>query len=148
MAFAIGVENMKSGLNLGTLLRSAHIFGASLLFTIGRSYTRQASDTNKSYKKVPVIRFKSWDDYREHAIFSWEHIGIEVSEKAISLAEFKHPKQAVYLLGPEDGSLSKIAAGICTRIVRINTPSPYCLNVASAGSIVMYDRAAKMKRGF
>ena len=143
MAFALGVENLKSGTNLGTLLRSAHIFGASLLFTVGRAYVKQASDTNNAYRKIPVLRFDSWDDYSEHSIYSWEHIGVEIVPNAMTLPKFKHPKQAVYILGPEDGSLSPRALQMCSKVVRVPSQLPYCLNVASVGSIVMYDRVAK-----
>ena len=34
----IGIENGKAEVNLGTLWRSAHIFGAVFLFTVGRRY--------------------------------------------------------------------------------------------------------------
>ena len=33
--FAIGVEGISKAVNLGNLLRSAHAFGASFVFTIG-----------------------------------------------------------------------------------------------------------------
>ena len=143
MPFAIGVENLKSGANLGTLLRSAHIFGASLLFTVGRAYVRQAADTNNAYKKIPVMRFSSWDEYSEHSVFSWEHIGVEITHNAMSLPGFTHPKRAVYILGPEDGQLSNRFLAMCSKVVKIPSHLPYCLNVASAGSIIMYDRIAK-----
>jgi tRNA G18 (ribose-2'-O)-methylase SpoU len=35
--FAIGVEGISKPVNLGNLLRSAHAFGASFVFTIGAS---------------------------------------------------------------------------------------------------------------
>ena len=145
MAFAIGIENNKNGQNLGTLLRSSHVFGASLVFTIGRPYVKMSSDVTKAYRHIPVLRFVSWEDYLEHTPHQWEHIGIELSDKAISLSRFKHPKSCVYLLGPEDGSLSQRALDICTAIVEIAPTDPNCLNVATAGSLVMYDRYSKQE---
>ncbi len=37
--FAIGVEGISKAVNLGNLLRSAHAFGASFVFTIGADET-------------------------------------------------------------------------------------------------------------
>ena len=142
MPFCIGVENLKNGINLGAILRGAHNFGASMVFTVGRPYVRQASDTLKSYKHIPLLRFLSWEDYKESAPFAWIPVGVEITETAEGLPDFVHPKQAVYLLGPEDGSISNAALSMCKHIVRI--PSRRCLNVAQAAVVVMYDRVAKL----
>ena len=142
MPFCVGVENLKNGINLGAILRGAHNFGASMVFTVGRPYVREAADTLHSYKHIPVLRFLTWDDYREHAPFDWIPVGIEITEAAEELPNFAHPKRAVYLLGPEDGSISKAALNMCKYVVRI--PSKRCLNVAQAAIVVMYDRIAKL----
>lgn len=141
MSFAIGIERTKKAVNVGTLLRSAYNFGASMIFTIGMRYEKQASDTTKAFRHIPLLNFKTWGEYKQHAPYSWEHVGVEIEEKSISLPLFVHPKSAVYLLGPEDGSLSAEARVICKSIVSI--PSNRCLNLAVAGSIIMYDRIAK-----
>jgi tRNA(Leu) C34 or U34 (ribose-2'-O)-methylase TrmL len=46
--------------------------------------------------------------------------------------------QAMYILGPEKGSLSNETLKKSDHIIRI--PSKFSLNVAIAGAIVMYDR--------
>ena len=43
--FGVGIENTKTHQNIGTLWRSASIMGASFMFTIGKRYKKQASDT-------------------------------------------------------------------------------------------------------
>ena len=143
MSFAIGIENVKHGVNLGTLLRSAYNLGASLVFTVGRRYERQHSDTVKAYRHIPLLHFIDWDDYKRHAPFDWIPIAVEVSLNAVDLRDFVHPKSASYLLGPEDGSLSREAMALAKIIVTI--PSRLCLNVSVAGSLVMYDRCLKEK---
>jgi hypothetical protein len=45
--FAVGVDQPKCEINIGTLWRTAHILGAAYLFTIGKRYRRQPSDTTK-----------------------------------------------------------------------------------------------------
>lgn len=142
-AFAIGVDHPKSEVNIGTLFRSAHALGASLMFTVGRRYEPrlQPGDTVKAYRHIPLLHFRTWGEYREHAPFGWTPIGIEIGRAAEDLREFHHPRECVYILGAEDHGLTNEAAGLCKALVVI--PARYCLNVSVAGSIVMYDRQAK-----
>ena len=44
-----------------------------------------------------------------------------------------------YLMGPEKGSLTPEVIDRCDHVVRI--PTGFCLNVATAGAILMYDRS-------
>ena len=141
MPFAIGIEHTKTKENVGTLWRSAYNFGASMVFTVGKRYKHQGSDTTKTWRHIPLLHFQSWDDYREHMPYQWMNVGIEITKTAQSIFSFTHPKQVVYILGAEDCGLSKEAIALCKHIVYI--PSRYCLNVATAGSIVMYDRLLK-----
>jgi hypothetical protein len=43
--FAIGIVNGKTHQNIGTLLRSAYLYDAAFVFTIGKRYDRQASSS-------------------------------------------------------------------------------------------------------
>jgi tRNA G18 (ribose-2'-O)-methylase SpoU len=121
-------------------MRSCYNFDASLIFTVGGRYKRQSADTTHTNRHIPILDYVDWDDYAKHAM-NWMHIGIEIAEDAKPLMGFVHPKEAVYLLGPEDGSLSNKAKALCKYVVSI--PSRQCLNLAVAGSIVMYDRRFK-----
>lgn len=140
--FGIGIENCKTGVNLGTLWRSAHALGASFIFVIGQRYRTQASDTTKAYRSIPLYRYLAFDDFYQAMPFDCQLIGVEYPyDKAKPLTEFSHPTRAIYLLGAEDCGLSKQALARCHRVAFI--PSQYCLNVAVAGSIIMYDRLTK-----
>lgn len=141
MAFAIGVDHPKHEVNIGTLWRSAFCLGAAMLFTIGRRYERQHGDTVKAWRHVPLLHFRDVEDYRAHVPFGWPTVGVEIGRAATDLREFHHPREVVYLLGAEDHGLTNEAAALCKELIVI--PSRFCLNVAVAGSIVMYDRAAK-----
>jgi hypothetical protein len=59
--FAIGVEGISKAVNLGNLLRSAHAFGASFVFTIGADDKafELRSDTSKASTHVPVYHWRS-----------------------------------------------------------------------------------------
>ena len=56
----------------------------------------------------------------------------------IDLPSFRHPLRAAYVLGPGKGSLSPELLERCQYVVKI--PTRFCVNVAMAGAIVMYDR--------
>jgi tRNA C32,U32 (ribose-2'-O)-methylase TrmJ len=63
----------------------------------------------------------------------------------VSLADFKHPPRAVYVLGSEDNGLPNAVREACQHIVTIPAVHSDLLsyNVAVAGSLLMYDRAEK-----
>jgi tRNA G18 (ribose-2'-O)-methylase SpoU len=71
-------------------------------------------------------------------------VGVELVADAIDLPSFRHPLRAAYVLGPEQGSLSEELLSRCNYVVRI--PTSFCVNVAIAGAIVMYDRVRSMGR--
>jgi len=140
--FGIGVLNIKYALNLGTLWRSAYIFNADFIFTINKRYKKQASDTTCAHRHVPLFHFKDFDDFKAHVPYDCYPILVEQAGEAKPLHKFKHPQRAVYVLGAEDSGIpEKYFKG--HSIIQINTEKDYCLNVASAGSIVMYDRYIK-----
>jgi len=139
--FGIGIYNTKIGANVGTLWRSANIFGVSFIFTIGHRYKKQSSDTMKTPNDIPLLAFDNFDDFYKHLPYGCQLVGIEIVETAIKIQEFEHPKQCVYLLGAEDHGLPDSVLGKCQGVVVL--PGDYCLNVATAGSIVLYDRILK-----
>lgn len=137
--FGIGVMLPKCETNVGTLWRSAYNMGAAYVFTVQRRYSPQASDTTQSWRHLPLYH------YSELVIpYSCQLVGVEITADARDLVDFIHPERAMYLLGPEDGSIPARLLQQCTAVVKI--PSQRCLNVAVAGSIVMYDRMLKERQ--
>ncbi|HWY35463.1 MAG TPA: RNA methyltransferase [Nitrosopumilaceae archaeon] len=141
--FAIGIFHSKRIENLGTLWRSADNLGAAYIFTIGRRYTGQGSDTTKAYKRIPLINYPDWETFLKARPMSTLLIGIEQCEKSQSIINFTHPPRAIYLLGAEDYGLSKEIIKECQKVISI--PTINCINVAVAGSIVMFDRIRQFK---
>lgn len=137
--FGIGIYHTKTKENVGTLIRSAHSFGANFVFTIGRRYKKQGSAINQD-RHIPVFHFETIEAFRIFVPSNCRMVAIELDENAILIKDFNHPQQAVYLLGAEDYGLPKKLLKGC-QIVQL--PGKYCLNVATAGSIVMYDRITK-----
>ena len=137
--FAIGAENISKPMNLGSLIRSAHAFGASFFFTIAPRFEAsevRLSDTSDAAKHLPLYNYNSVDALalpRGCAL-----IGVELSEDAVELPSFHHPNAAAYVLGPERGELSPEMQARCQQLIKI--PTKFSINVGIAGAIVMYDR--------
>lgn len=117
--FAIGVFHSKSKENIGTLFRSAHAFGAAFIFTVGRRYTQQITDTMAASKHIPCFHFPTLDDLKSHLPLNCELVGIELHPKAKPLPQFAHAHTACYLLGAEDHGLNDDAIAACHRLVQI-----------------------------
>jgi tRNA G18 (ribose-2'-O)-methylase SpoU len=139
--FAIGIEHTKSVVNVGTLFRSAYSMGAAYIFTIGRRYKQQASDTTKTWRHIPLLHYHTFGDFYKQLPHDCRLVGVEILPEARPLPGYTHPERCVYLLGAEDHGLSKEAVTRCHDLVVL--PGERCLNVSVAGSIVMYDRHAK-----
>ena len=142
--FGIGVEGISKPMNFGNLSRSAHGFGASFVFTVcaAKTIKRPPSDTARSWDHTPWYNFETVEAMRLPD--ECRLVGIELTEDAIDLPSFRHPTRAAYVLGPEGGSLSPAMMERCEFVVKI--PMAFCINVATAGAIVMYDRMRAMGR--
>lgn len=144
--FGIGIENCKSGVNVGTLWRSAHNLGAAFIFTIGRRYRHQSSDTTKAWRSIPLFQYATFDEFYANLPHDCRLIGVEFPHNnAEPLPGFTHPDRCVYMLGAEDHGLTRRALEKCHRVVYI--PSQMSLNVSVAGSIIMYDRTLRQGPG-
>ena len=140
--FGIGIQNGKTPENLGVLWRSAQNMGASFIFTIGNRYAKQACDTHKAVGAMPYFHYENFEDFFNNLPKGAMLVGVELNEKAAQLETFTHPRRCVYLLGAEDHGLSNTAIEKSHHLVKFK--SELSLNVSVAGSIIMYDRQAKL----
>ncbi|MEX2631428.1 MAG: RNA methyltransferase [Tistlia sp.] len=137
--FGIGVERISKAMNLGNLMRSANAFGASFFFTVAADISERSlrhADTSDAPDQLPVYRFDSVGELLLPR--GCQLVGVELTDEAEALPSFYHPAAAAYVLGPERGSLSPEMLARCDRVVKI--PMKFCVNVGTAGAIVMYDR--------
>ena len=144
--FGIGIYQPKTSDNIGTLWRSALNFGASFLFTIGtRCMINQPSDTVSAHKHIPFYVYPDFESFANVLPNGCRLVGIEQTNNSQCLSSFDHHERSVYILGSEDNGLAEKIIPYCTGgIIHIDTP--FCLNVAVAGSIVMYDRHFKLSK--
>ncbi len=136
--FEIGIYHTKTKENIGTLWRTAWQLGAAGIFTVGKRYKQQASDTPKVIGKIPLRHFLTLDDFKYQRPIGAVLVGIEMG--GIPLSDFYHPKRAVYLLGAEDYGLPQEVKNYCNCIVSLQGINHASYNVAVAGGIVLYDR--------
>jgi tRNA G18 (ribose-2'-O)-methylase SpoU len=143
--FGIGIEGASKAMNVGSLFRSAHAFGASFDFTVAAAYARKEgarSDTSDTLGEVPFYSFPDVESMvlpRRCAL-----IGVELMDESTVLPSFRHPRGAAYVLGHERGSLSPAILARCDHVVRI--PTAFSLNLGIAGALVMYDRLVCLGR--
>ena len=139
--FGIGILNNTDEINIGTLWRSAFILGASFIFTVGKKYKLEGSDVTKTWTKIPLYHYQTFEELKENLPFSTQLIAVEMGEAATPIGNYEHPDRAVYLLGNEISGLSQQIIEQCQSVIKL--PGDYSLNVAVSGSIVMYDRINK-----
>ena len=143
--FAIGVEGVSKPYNVGALMRTAHAFGASFVFTVAAAVDTtdfRVTDTSDTAGAVPLYT------YPDLASLSLpkgcQLVGIELMSDATELPSFRHPRQAAYVLGPERGGLSAELVDRCVHVVKI--PTRFSINLSLAGALVMYDRMISLGR--
>lgn len=136
--FGIAVFQPKKEVNIGTLWRTANILGASYLAVIGRRYQGQASDTLKTPRHVPLFTYKSFAEFKDNLPSGCRIVGVEMDPRAGLIEHFAHPQQCCYLLGSEDHGLPEAVRSACNTMVKLR--GDRSMNVAVAGSIVMYSR--------
>jgi len=142
--FGIGMERVSKPMNFGNLMRTAHAFGASFVFTVDPAFRIETpqSDTSKAPHHLPLYNWRSVEEMSLPQGCSL--VGVELLDEAVDLPSFRHPSRAAYVLGPERGALTSEMVARCDFLVRI--PAAFCVNVATAGAIVMYDRMISMGR--
>lgn len=145
--FGVGVYHPKTEANIGSLWRTAHLYGAAFVFTVGRRYQTQASDTPKTPRHTPMFHFADIADLVEHLPWSAPLVGVELDDRSQPLTSYEHRERAVYLLGAEDYGLSPAVLSMCHDVVQIPSVAAQSMNVAVAGSLVIYDRFAKALGG-
>ena len=135
--------NPKYPHNVGAALRACSCFDIAQLWWTGERVT---IDPVKGERLPREERMKGYRDVRmcpaQHPFDRFDGkavpVAIEVRQQSECLTLFEHPEDAVYVFGPEDGSIPKAVLGLCHRFVHI--PSRHCLNLATAVAVVLAHR--------
>lgn len=142
---AVALINPKYSRNVSQVVRACSCFGVQQCWFTGDRVQMELNGKSrlpreermKGYSNVDIIQY----DYVFDQFKDCTPVGIEVVEGAEMLSTFEHPDNALYVFGPEDGGLDKIARTHCHRFVFI--PMRHCANLAAAAYITLYDRYMK-----
>jgi tRNA(Leu) C34 or U34 (ribose-2'-O)-methylase TrmL len=137
----IGLTNPKTPENIGAVMRAAGCFGAHEVRYTGARYARAArfsTDTRSMSQDIPLTGVENLLDT---VPANTRIVCVELVEGAIALSAFEHPTRAIYVFGPEDGSLHQDDINRADAVVYI--PTRGCLNLAATVNIVLFDRQAK-----
>ena len=137
----IGLFNPKSPENVGSVMRAAGCYGVNSVFYTGTRYDRAQefiTDTKKVHQDIPLIGI---DDLKKILPQGCTPVAVEMVEGARALPDYTHPDRAIYIFGPEDGSLGKDVLEWCEDVIYI--PTNGCMNLAATVNVVLYDRLAK-----
>jgi len=139
---AVILCNPKYEHNVGGTLRACSCFDISQLWWTGH---RVRIDKGRGERLPREERM------RGYAAVEWTHherpfdqfttgtpVCVELTKSAEPLTRFEHPDDAVYVFGPEDGSVPQVVKMHCHRFVYI--PARHCLNLAVAVGTVLAHR--------
>lgn len=142
----ISLFNPKTPENVGGVLRAAHAYGACQVNIagsrtcwswIGRAINH-GTNTPRAHRHMPVFRTSGPTDYRP---FDCPVVAVDLVEGATALPDFKHPERAMYVFGPEDGTLGGDLVRDAQHVVYV--PTRACMNLAATVNVLLYDRLAK-----
>ncbi|MFN1515009.1 RNA methyltransferase [Vibrio owensii] len=137
----IGLYNPKSPTNVGAVLRAAGCYDAAQVRYNGTRYSRAVkfqTDTQNSQERIQLVEM---EDLTANVADDVEIVCVELVVGATALPHFTHPENAIYVFGPEDGSMPQEMVDKAHHVVYV--PTHGCMNLAATVNVVLYDRMAK-----
>ncbi|GGI86196.1 RNA methyltransferase [Shewanella gelidii] len=137
----LGLTNPKTPTNVGSIMRAAGCFNVDGVFYTGERYARAAQynpDTKDIAEQIPLVSVKSLDEQIDETT---QIVCVDLVEGATPLPLFEHPENAIYIFGPEDGTISQEMVDKSHAVVYV--PTIGCLNLAATVNVLLYDRLAK-----
>jgi tRNA G18 (ribose-2'-O)-methylase SpoU len=145
--FAIAAWNITKEHNVGSLVRTAHAVAAEEVILVGeRDWNVEAARTAELY--TTITHLPDMTAFRHHlSARRFQLVTIELDPRAVSVFDARYPERPCFLLGAELGGVPDELLAAADLVVQIPqwglVPS---LNLAVAGSIVLYDYLAKLHR--
>lgn len=137
---AIGLHRPKTDENVGSVMRAAYCYNASMVAISGNRLKRDvthSTNTPQAHKHIPVLRGDLYNLIPHGAV----PVAVDLVDDAIPLMHFSHPISAFYIFGPEDNTLGRDILSWCK--FKIMIPTRTCMNLAACVNVVLYDRMAK-----
>ncbi len=122
-------------------MRAAGCYQVEAVFYSGKRFAQAAkfnTDTKNTIDSIPLTLVN------DEALISGENgsiVCVDLVEGACPLPEFEHPDNAIYVFGPEDGTINQQIIDRAEHVVYV--PTIGCMNLAATVNVVLYDRLAK-----
>lgn len=133
--------------NVGSLVRTAHAVAAEEVLLVGdRDWNVEAAKTAEDFTDVTVLPDEA--SFLDHVRRKgWSLVAVETDPGAVSLFDAEYPENPCFVLGAERFGLPPTLIEAADLVVEIPQWGLIpCLNLAVAGSIVIYDYLAKQQR--
>lgn len=137
----LGLVNPKTPENIGGALRAADCYGVSQVNITGtrsNAFFKHGSNTQRTERHTPIFHVSDPLQYVAH---DTQIVAIDLINGAKPLQTFCHPERALYVFGPEDGTLGRDVTDKADHVVYV--PTRHCMNLACCINVVLYDRLAK-----
>lgn len=131
--------------NVGASVRACSCFGVPQVWLTGRRVADKVLDAQRLPREERMKGFSDVQMVLEDRPF--EHfkdvvpVAVELLDGSENLLTFEHPARAVYIFGPEDGSIPVPVRRLCHR--RVFIPTRHCTNLGAAVYLMLYDRLVK-----
>ena len=145
--FAVAAWNISKEHNVGSLVRTAHAVAAEEVILVGeREWNVEAARTAELYTTVTHVADLS-AFHRHLEAQRWSLVAVELDPRAVNVFDAAYPERPCFVLGAEIGGVPVELLETADLVVQIPqwglVPS---LNLAVAGSIVLYDYLGKLHR--
>lgn len=147
----IGLTNPKSTSNVGSVMRAAGCYQVDQVLYSGHRYDRaekMSTDTKKAISSIPLINIESLgvDSLIDAVDTGTKVVCVDLIQGATPLPSFHHPEKALYIFGPEDGTIGQKVVDRADFVVFV--PTVGCMNLAASVNVLLYDRLAKSSQTF
>jgi tRNA G18 (ribose-2'-O)-methylase SpoU len=146
--FAIAAWEISKEHNVGTLVRTAHAAAATEVILAGeREWNVPAARTADLYTEIVQLD-ADVAAFRAHLVHrGWNLVAVELAEGSVNIFDAVYPERPCFLLGAELGGVPPELMEHAELVVQIPQWGLVpCLNLAVAGSLVVYDYLAKRHR--
>lgn len=150
---SIALNTPKYPHNVGAVLRAASCYGARSVAFDGNRVVERVLEAGRmpreerlrGYKNVGLyhtedphlfLKKQMMEEYPGKIVVP---VAVEMRPNSECLFDFEHPENAVYVFGPEDGSIDPRVLSKCQRFVVI--PTLHCTNLAAAVYTILFHRA-------
>ncbi len=137
----IALINPKTVTNVGAVMRAAGCYRVDAVIYSGARYDRAAKMQTDTKDRRQTIPLTGVDDLFANISANTKVVCVELAEGAIPLPEYQHPENALYVFGPEDGTINQAIIDRADAVVYV--PTVGCMNLAATVNVVLYDRLAK-----